>query len=471
MTKSNVSSSFCHNFIHLFVFTSHIAKSLSPQPTAHKQMNTRYLQVALLFTTVCCSHWSVSAGKTDNASSRLLRRRDGQGAKRAANGRADEHRIEKKGSLSNDLDNHARKLLTDDDFSLKTILSYAPESPSCTNVIAVDAYRLLSINSSGVQGTFNNSNVRFSYDDSSRVVTDERFLCQLSSGPIAPIHGTDEQIIEMRTMLNSGLLISAESNIEVEVKVPITTAEGVATSSSIDDVVVTLPSGGIKLIGNTGIASARRRLGMFEGDKRVLLVRVTDVDGRSVSDDAETISDKFFGTYGDTMTVKSGFAACSFGKFQISSDYGTTEYDYILSAPGVLDVTIDIALTTSSQTAILQAATIVAMQKMNLQLPGPFAHVIFIVEDCYSADAECDFAAYGYVNHWLMVAIGDNWKYPAVIMHEMGHNLNLGHSGGLDGGSYTDHTCLMGNPLFSDDVGRMCFNSVKNYQIAKGAGR
>jgi hypothetical protein len=35
------------------------------------------------------------------------------------------------------------------------------------------------------------------------------------------------------------------------------------------------------------------------------------------------------------------------------------------------------------------------------------------------------------------------------------HNLNMAHSGGLDKKIYTDHTCVMGNPLFSDDVGRM----------------
>jgi hypothetical protein len=107
---------------------------------------------------------------------------------------------------------------------------------------------------------------------------------------------------------------------------------------------------------------------------------------------------------------------------------------------------------------------------MQVGFPGPFAHVIFVLKDCYTSDEACNFAAYGYVNHWVLVTIGDNWKYPAVIMHELGHNLNFGHSGGLDGGSYTDHTCLMGNPLFSDDVGRMCFNPVKNYQIAKGGG-
>jgi hypothetical protein len=43
--------------------------------------------------------------------------------------------------------------------------------------------------------------------------------------------------------------------------------------------------------------------------------------------------------------------------------------------------------------------------------------------------------------------------------------LNLAHSGGLDGLVYTDHTGLMGNPLYSDDVGAMCFNAAKNWQL------
>ena len=28
----------------------------------------------------------------------------------------------------------------------------------------------------------------------------------------------------------------------------------------------------------------------------------------------------------------------------------------------------------------------------------------------------------------------------SVLMHELGHNFNLAHSGGLDGGDYSDHT-------------------------------
>ena len=47
----------------------------------------------------------------------------------------------------------------------------------------------------------------------------------------------------------------------------------------------------------------------------------------------------------------------------------------------------------------------------------------------------------------------------------MGHNFNLLHSGGLDHRAYTDHTGLMGNPLYHDDIGAMCFNAAKTWQI------
>lgn len=51
-------------------------------------------------------------------------------------------------------------------------------------------------------------------------------------------------------------------------------------------------------------------------------------------------------------------------------------------------------------------------------------------------------------------------------MSVSGHNLNLAHSGGLNGATYTDHTGLMGNPLYSDEVGKMCYNPAKNWQLA-----
>ena len=45
----------------------------------------------------------------------------------------------------------------------------------------------------------------------------------------------------------------------------------------------------------------------------------------------------------------------------------------------------------------------------------------------------------------------------------MGHNLNLLHSGGLDGQEYTDHTGVMGNGFLID--GAVCFNAAKSWEL------
>ena len=69
-------------------------------------------------------------------------------------------------------------------------------------------------------------------------------------------------------------------------------------------------------------------------------------------------------------------------------------------------------------------------QKLGLSLPGPFDHVVLVVEECYRVGTDCAFAAYAYVNHWLSLFKGDNFKYPAVQMHELGECKPLSKSMG-----------------------------------------
>ena len=356
-------------------------------------------------------------------------------------------------------------------------------SSSCKSIIAVNGWRLLasSKNSSSydVNTLYPDDDVTLPYNDSSTVLpTDEEFVCEMSNGRTLPIRGTDEQVAELRHLLNKGHLISALSSIEVNTPQGISDGDGTTISTSgYSSHSVTLPDGPIKLTSNSGADAAttgemnRRLSSVYEGTKRALIVRVTDRDGLAVPEDAETISDKFFGTDGDTSTIVSGFRRCSFGKLQMSNNYGTDYYDDILAAPGVMELSIGVRLQTSTQEEIAESAQRALALKLGHELPGPFHHIAFVLEGCYPVETTCEFAAYAFVNHWLSVFVGENFKFPAVAMHEFGHNMNLAHSGGTDGEIYTDHTCLMGNPLFSDDVGMMCFNPAKNYQISVGSGR
>lgn len=382
---------------------------------------------------------------------------------------------EEEGEL--DLDMVARAA-TDDDFGngdidifvddeVESSASSEESSSSCKSVIAVNGWRLLttSTESYDMDVMYPDEDVTLPYNDSSTVLpTDEEFVCEMSNGRVLPVRGTDDQVAELRQMLNKGHLISALSSIEVN------TPQGISTSSGYSSNSVTLPEGPIKITTNSE-ENSRRLSSVYEGIHRVLVVRVTDRNGLAVPEDAATISDKFFGTYGDTRTLVSGFRRCSFGKLLMTNNYGTDEYDNLLAAPGVMELTIDVGLQSSTQEEIAESAQRALTTKLGHELPGPFHHIAFVLEGCYQIETTCEFAAYAFVNHWLSVFIGENYKYPAVTMHEFGHNMNLAHSGGTDGEIYTDHTCLMGNPLFSDDVGMMCFNPAKNYQISVGSGR
>ena len=135
---------------------------------------------------------------------------------------------------------------------------------------------------------------------------------------------------------------------------------------------------------------------------------------------------------------------------------------------------------------------------------------MFVLEKCYTG---CGWAAYAYINSWMSVyqvrsrvalacsteaavshpnrtairngrAIIINtsaFRFTSLVRNHAalsysaevillttrlpqnmtGHSYGMAHSGGLDGQTYTDHTCLMGNPLYSDSVAKMCFNPAK----------
>ena len=265
-----------------------------------------------------------------------------------------------------------------------------------------------------------------SFDSEDRVQTDETFVCELDDGLTVPIDGTQDQMNEMRVMLNSGSLISAQSTVQVSI-VNTESIDGdgdgiafIGDEGNAQQPIVTLPPGPVSIITNENQSS--RKLAQYEGVKKVLVVRVTDMDGKSVGGDANFVSDKFFGTSGDKMTMKSGFDACSFGKFTITNDYGGAIDTSRLAAPGVVDVNVNIRLSESSQSTVRQASLNAVKQKLGISmLPGPFDYVVLVVEECYRVGTEnCSFAAYAYVNHWLSLFRADYYKYPAVQMHEIG---------------------------------------------------
>ena len=76
------------------------------------------------------------------------------------------------------------------------------------------------------------------------------------------------------------------------------------------------------------------------GVKKVLVIRANGRD-LSTTSTSKTLSDKVFGTYGDTATLESQYKACSHGKIDFQPFHGMTTGGTFVEN-GVLDVNIDL---------------------------------------------------------------------------------------------------------------------------------
>jgi hypothetical protein len=164
--------------------------------------------------------------------------------------------------------------------------------------------------------------------------------------------------------------------------------------------------------------------GPHVGVKHVLVVKVIDVNGKARIETPSQISDDIFGTNGDAVNLKSQMNACSMGRLDIlpgDDSAGVVNQD-LYDAPGVITVNIDISIETNTRTNVENAITAKVQDKMGMTLPGPYDLIMYVVEKCY---VECGYAAYAYVNRYISVYQGVNYKYVGVLMHEIGHNLGL----------------------------------------------
>eukprot|EP00546_Thalassionema_frauenfeldii_P009624 CAMPEP_0178912114 /NCGR_PEP_ID=MMETSP0786-20121207/10078_1 /TAXON_ID=186022 /ORGANISM="Thalassionema frauenfeldii, Strain CCMP 1798" /LENGTH=568 /DNA_ID=CAMNT_0020584651 /DNA_START=624 /DNA_END=2327 /DNA_ORIENTATION=+ len=285
---------------------------------------------------------------------------------------------------------------------------------------------------------------------------EEQFDCMLDepggmkgmSGHIVPIVADQSQSKQLLHLLKRGDVVSGKTNLDIA-------GAQIASNGG-----VALPPG-LDIAANVRQNEQERsgRKLSEQGDKPILVVKVTDSAGRARTESSAQIGDDIFGTLNDPVNLASQMRACSFNKLNIIE--GPVN-ELLRAAPGVVEVTIDIQLTENDRYAIHNAVTEKVNTKLGITLPGPYEQVMYVLEKCYVG---CGWAAYAYINSWMSVYQDVYYKQVGVQMHEIGHNFGFAHSGGLDGQTYTDHTGLMGNPLYSDDVGRMCWNAAKTWQV------
>ena len=138
---------------------------------------------------------------------------------------------------------------------------------------------------------------------------------------------------------------------------------------------------------------------------------------------------------------------------------------------------LQISLMVNTRYGIRNAAIAAAEAKLGFVLKPssnpstPYTWVFFSMEKCYANNAtgtqeKCGYAAFAYLNSWESHYVSNYYYMTGVQMHELGHNFGMYHSGGINGATYTDHTGLMGNPLYSDEIGKMCFNPAKSHFLS-----
>lgn len=286
-------------------------------------------------------------------------------------------------------------------------LSLREESPAaCDSIVAEAGWVLRDLiisEEDGEEGDGGGSSSN-SIDYSSYL--EESFVCEQEDGTAYRVRGTEAQIQSLRVALNEGDFVSSEMTIP-----GMTVVSGVgALGSPSPGPEALLPAGTDFSFVTSGRrrkrlfppklardspgdieldGGGRRNLATYSGVKEILVVRVVDSAGRS-PDTSDVISDNVFGTNGDENNLKTQMEGCAFGALEIrpTSNCGNVECD----APGVLEVTIGRSLTSGNRGVIRNAASDAVRAKTGRSLPGPWDHVMYVVEGCY--DDNCSWAAY-----------------------------------------------------------------------------
>ncbi|KAL7449014.1 hypothetical protein ACHAWC_001121, partial [Mediolabrus comicus] len=200
-----------------------------------------------------------------------------------------------------------------------------------------------------------------------------------------------------------------------------------------------------------------RRLAVTTGKKNMLAIRVVAADTSTTASEDE-ISDSWFGTYGDPVNLKSQYAACSYDALQCNAASKTTTSGVAVSN-GVYEVTIGNTVSGAADSTIRDAVVAAGNSALG-NMQSQFDHVML----CLPPGTSGGWIGYAYVN-WYLSVFNDNWcTYLSIQMHEIGHNLNLAHSGeGTN--QYGDQTAMMGYSYSQNDGPKMCFNAPKNWQL------
>uniref|UniRef100_A0A7S4AK27 Peptidase M11 gametolysin domain-containing protein n=1 Tax=Pseudo-nitzschia australis TaxID=44445 RepID=A0A7S4AK27_9STRA len=190
------------------------------------------------------------------------------------------------------------------------------------------------------------------------------------------------------------------------------------------------------------------------GNLKTLVVRVTAIDSE-VTAKPNQLFDNIFT---DDSCLATQYKACSYGKLTMQPYKGTTVDNQPIN--GIVDVKVGVKLAKNDDVKNLQYHAVTETYKA---MGGAMPHSeIDLVLFCFPPGSG-GWAAYAMVNERFSYYNNEACSSVSAQLHEVGHNLGLGHSGGGKT-HYDDTTGFMGESYNEDDT-HMCFNPAKNYQL------
>jgi len=185
-----------------------------------------------------------------------------------------------------------------------------------------------------------------------------------------------------------------------------------------------------------------RRL-QSQGTMQVVIVRIS-CDSNSVTKSLDEIKGDIF--Y-DASCLKTQMEGCSNTALNV--------------VPGPNDGGFDIWLPGCQDESSLRDRAIVKLTGLLGHAPEALPNTKYMF--CMPPNLGWRGIAYAWVNYYLSVYNNEWCSFVSVHMHEVGHNLNLAHSGER-GNEYGDETGFMGFSYSNDDQ-RMCYNAAHMYQL------
>ena len=119
-------------------------------------------------------------------------------------------------------------------------------------------------------------------------------------------------------------------------------------------------------------------------------------------------------------------------------------------------------ITKGQQTAVVENAVVEACFEKFGDLRNEVDLLLLLLPTGTITAGTEEWKAFGYMSSWISV-YNDEYTYPGIFMHEIGHNIGLLHS--HDEVSYGDGSCLMGSSPAKLDGPRICFNGAKSWQL------